>query len=238
MCLRPLGADGSGKVAGCPRWIRPRPLAGSCLFVSGRRSRSRGPSTGASGRSPDNWAVRLRQSRVSCAETRPHGGGKLAYRASVAQWKAELVAQRPMTAKLVAIIACVSTFQGRLSGAVHDADGRPVCPKRPAWNGRNKPNRGDRRWVQGWSPEQISRRPKVDFPDDETMRISHEAIYVQSRGALRRELVGCLRTGRALRAPRAKARRKVWAHVTPEVTISARPTEVEDRPSRSPALGR
>ena len=65
------------------------------------------------------------------------------------------------------------------------------------------------------------------------MRISHEAIYqalyVQSRGALRRELVACLRTGRALRVPRARSKQKAWAHVTPEVLISERPAEVEDR---------
>ena len=65
------------------------------------------------------------------------------------------------------------------------------------------------------------------------MRISHEAIYqalyVQSRGALKRELVACLRTGRALRVPRARSKRKAWAHVTPEVMISERPAEAEDR---------
>jgi IS30 family transposase len=65
------------------------------------------------------------------------------------------------------------------------------------------------------------------------MRISHEAIYqalyVESRGALKRELVTCLRTGRALRVPRARSRQKPWAHVTPEVLISERPPEVEDR---------
>ncbi len=56
------------------------------------------------------------------------------------------------------------------------------------------------------------------------MRIAHEAIYqalyIQGRGALKRELVGCLRTGRALRVPRARARAKAWAHVSEEVTIS------------------
>jgi IS30 family transposase len=87
--------------------------------------------------------------------------------------------------------------------------------------------------VLGWSPEQISQRLKIDFPDDESMRISHEAIYqalyVQSRGALKRELVACLRTGRALRVPRARAKRETWAHVTPEVMISERPAEAEDR---------
>jgi IS30 family transposase len=74
---------------------------------------------------------------------------------------------------------------------------------------------------------------RVDFPDDESMRISHEAIYqalyVESRGALKRELVACLRTGRALRVPRARARKRPGGHVTPEVMISERPAEVADR---------
>ena len=87
--------------------------------------------------------------------------------------------------------------------------------------------------MSGWSSEQIANRLKVEFPDDASMRISHEAIYqavyVESRGALARELVGCLRTGRALRAPRARAQRQAWAHVTPEVLISERPAEAEDR---------
>src|SRR5664280_907624 len=65
------------------------------------------------------------------------------------------------------------------------------------------------------------------------MRISHEAIYqalyVQGRGALKRELVACLRTGRALRVPRARSQQKTWAHVTPEVMISERPAEADDR---------
>jgi IS30 family transposase len=87
--------------------------------------------------------------------------------------------------------------------------------------------------ARAWSPEQISNRLKVDFPDDESMRISHEAIYqalyIQSRGALKRELVACLRTGRALRVPRARARQRAQGHVTPEVMISERPAEVDDR---------
>src|SRR5688500_6229091 len=91
----------------------------------------------------------------------------------------------------------------------------------------------DRRWASSWSPEQISGRLKIDFPDDESMRISHEAIYqalfIQGRGALKRELVACLRTGRALRVPRARARRRGDGMVTPEVMISARPAEVDDR---------
>ena len=65
------------------------------------------------------------------------------------------------------------------------------------------------------------------------MRISHEAIYqalyVQGRGALKRELVACLRTGRALRVPRARTQGRGKRFVTPEVMISERPAEAEDR---------
>jgi IS30 family transposase len=65
------------------------------------------------------------------------------------------------------------------------------------------------------------------------MRISHEAIYqalyIQGRGALKRELVACLRTGRALRVPRARTRGRGKKFVTPEIMISERPAEAEDR---------
>ena len=65
------------------------------------------------------------------------------------------------------------------------------------------------------------------------MRISHEAIYqalyVQGRGALRRELTACLRTGRALRVPRARSRRRGKSFVTPEIMISERSAEAADR---------
>jgi len=161
-------------------------------------------------------------------------GGKLDYRASVAQWKAELVAQRPKTAKLVDNDRLREYVQERLSGHVRRPDGTAVVgPAGAQRKGRGKPHRADREWVIAWSPEQISQRLKVEFPEDASMRISHEAIYqalyVESRGALKRELVACLRTGRALRVPRGRARQKAWAHVTPEVMISERPAEVADR---------
>jgi IS30 family transposase len=178
------------------------------------------------GRAPSTVSRELRRN----AATR---GGKLDYRASVAQWKADLVARRPKTAKLVRNERLQDYVQQRLSGQVCRPDGIPVAGPVAAWTGRNKPRRGDRRWVTAWSPEQIANRLKVDFPDDESMRISHEAIYqalfIQSRGALKRELVACLRTGRTLRVPRARSRRQTWAHVTPEVMISERPAEAEDR---------
>ena len=82
-------------------------------------------------------------------------------------------------------------------------------------------------------PEKISRRLPLDFPEDASMRVSHEAIYqalyVQGRGALRRELAACLRTGRALRVPRARTRQRGKQFITPELMISERPPEVSDR---------
>lgn len=153
-------------------------------------------------------------------------GGKLEYRASVAQWKSELQARRPKQAKLAKNSRLREYIQDRLEGKIHDDQGREVI-------GRNKPHRGDRKWVNGWSPEQIANRLQFDYPDDPSMRISHEAIYqalyIQSRGALKRELVSHLRTGRALRTPRARAQAKAWAHVSEEVMISCRPAEAEDR---------
>lgn len=178
------------------------------------------------GRSPSTISRELRRN----ASTRIW---RLEYKASIAQWHAERRARRPKMAKLATNEQLRNYVQDRLSGLVHGPDGHPVGPQSPGWKGRNKPHRGDRQWVQGWSPEQISKRLRIDFPDDESMRISHEAIYqalyVQGRGALRRELVACLRTGRALRVPRARTRQKTWAHVTPELMISERPAEVEDR---------
>ena len=123
--------------------------------------------------------------------------------------------------------------QDRLAGRVAASDGTTVPGPNVRWIGRRHGRRKDRRWAKSWSPEQIAGRLRVDFPDDETMRISHEAIYqalyVQGRGALRRELSACLRTGRALRVPRARSRGRGKQYVTPEVLISQRPAEAADR---------
>ena len=183
-------------------------------------------------RSPGAWAGRRAISRElrRNASTRTR---RLEYKATTAQWHAERRARRPRPAKLAADDRLRGYVQDRLSGRVWATDGRVLGPEGPEWNGKDKPHRGDRRWVQGWSPEQISNRLRVDLPDDESMRIICEAIYqalyVQGRGALQRELVACLRSGRALRVPRARARQKAWAHVTPEAMISRRPPDVEDR---------
>lgn len=160
--------------------------------------------------------------------------GARGYRASVAQWKADMTARRPKTAKLIANPRLHAYVQQRLAGQISHSDGTVIPgPQAPRFTGRNKPHRKDRPWSLAWSPEQIANRIRIDFPDDDSMRISHEAIYqslyIQGRGALKRELVWCLRTGRALRAPRERSRRKTWAHVTPGTLISERPAEVEDR---------
>ncbi|MBC6451746.1 IS30 family transposase [Actinokineospora xionganensis] len=226
------------------RWFRQRggmptfmtvPIAGRYLSFPEREEIALLKAQGAGvreiarqvGRDPSTISRELRRN----AATR---GGKLEYRASVAQWKAELLAQRPKTARLVVNERLRDYVQERLSGEVRLPGGSQVLgPQAPQWKGRNKPRRQDRRWSTAWSPEQIANRLRVDFPDDDSMRISHEAIYqalyVQSRGALKRELVACLRTGRALRVPRARSRQRPGGHVTPEVMISERPAEVEDR---------
>src|SRR3954449_1302400 len=159
--------------------------------------------------------------------------GGLAYRATTAQWHAERAARRPKRAKLATTAALRTYVQERLSGAVATPKGAGVHGPVVMWKGRRHGRRQDRRWATAWSPDQIARRLRLDFPDDETMRISHEAIYqalyVQGRGALRRELTACLRTGRALRVPRARSRRAGKGFVDPAVLISQRPTEAADR---------
>jgi IS30 family transposase len=121
------------------------------------------------------------------------------YRASVAQSRADERAHRPKPAKLA--------VNARLHRYVQTG------------------------LEQRWSPKQIVRRLRQEFPDDTEMRVSPETIYqslyVQGRGALRRELASCLRTGRAIRKPRRRTERK--GRLADMVMISERPAEVEDR---------
>jgi IS30 family transposase len=177
------------------------------------------------GRAPSTISRELRRN----AATR---GGGLAYRASTAQWHADRRGQRPKPAKLAVNAELRRYVQDRLSGAVQHPDGVVVDGPEVIWIGRRRGRRQDRRWAKSWSPEQISNRLRLDFPDDESMRVSHEAIYqslyVQGRGALRRELTACLRTGRALRVPRARTRRGKH-FVTDQILISECPAEAEDR---------
>ena len=159
--------------------------------------------------------------------------GNLDYRATTAQWHADRRARRPKIATLAANPKLRRYVQDRLGGMIARRDGRAIPGPKSRWIGRRHGRRQDRRWASAWSPEQIANRLRIDFPNDETMRISHEAIYqalyVQGRGALRRELTACLRTGRALRVPRARSRRRGKTFIGPEVMISERPAEAADR---------
>jgi transposase, IS30 family len=127
-------------------------------------------------------------------------GSRLGYRAVPAQAQAEFRAARPKTAKLAGNAQLAGWVAARLE--------------------------------ERWSPEQISVMLRAQFPDDPEMWVSHEAIYqsvyVQGRGALRRELASCLRTGRALRKPRRQQGER-RGRIKDMVMISQRPAEVEDR---------
>ena len=179
------------------------------------------------GRDPSTISRELRRN----AATR---SGKLEYRATVAQWKAQTAAKRPKPAKLATNPRLREYVRERLSGELKRPDGTAVRGPATTWKGLNKPHRGGpalgalrgarSRSLAAWS---------IDFPDDEDMRISHEAIYqalyIEGRGALKRELVACLRTGRALRKPRERARNRPQGHVTADVVLSERPAEADDR---------
>ena len=147
-------------------------------------------------------AVGFDKSTISRELARNTSGDR--YRASTAQAAAEERARRARSAKLAA--------HTRLRAEV------------------------ERRLEHNESPEQIANRLRLEFPEDPEMGVSHETIYqslyVQGRGALRKDLVGHLRTGRALRKPRAQAQGRAARSGSPlrdVVSISERPPEVEDR---------
>ena len=225
------------------RWFREcggmppfslRPLSGRYLSFVERekiallRASGRGVGEIAAhlGRSPSTISRELRRN----ASTR---SGGFEYRATTAQWHADQRAKRPKVSKLAANPKLKKYVQDRLGGLIAAPDGTALPGPEVPWIGRRHGPRKDRRWAASWSPEQIANRLPIDFPDDETMRISHEAIYqalfVQGRGGLRRELTACLRTGRALRVPRARSQGRRKSFVSPEIMISERPAEADDR---------
>ena len=110
------------------------------------------------GRSPSTISRELRRN----AATR---SGYLAYRASIARWKAELMARRPKTAKLAANAVLREYVADRLAGMIRLPDGSLVSgPAAPQWKGRNKARRQDRQWATAWSPR-ADRPPVADrFP--------------------------------------------------------------------------
>ena len=220
--------------AGGMRPISLRPLSGRYLSLSEREEIAIRQAKGCGvreiarqlGRDPSTISRELRRN----AATRTDSSG---YRALAAQWHADRRARRPKVSKLAANDTLREYVQDRLAGKISKPSGERVDGPEVRWIGRRHGRRQDRRWTKSWSPEQISNRIKVDFPNDEAMCISHEAIYqalyVQGRGGLRRELTACLRTGRALRVPRARTKTHGRNFVTPEVMISERPAEAADR---------
>ncbi len=158
--------------------------------------------------------------------------GNFEYRATTAQWHAERAARRPKVVKLAAHDTLRCWVEDRLSGTVAKPGDKPVTGPTVSWKGRRHGPRQNRRWSKAWSPEQIARRLPIDFPDDHSICISHEAIYqalfVQGRGALRRNLTARLRSGRALRVPRARVGQRGKGFVSPEIMISERPAEADE----------
>ena len=211
-----------------------KPLSGRYLSLAEREEiallRVQGHSMREIGRRLGRSASTISRELRRNAATR---GGGLEYRATTAQWHADRSARRPKPGRLALNSTLRTYVEERLAGVISAPGGAAVPGPAVPWKGRRHGPRQGRRWARAWSPEQIARRLPIDFPDDTTMRISHEAIYqalfIQGRGALRRELTACLRTGRVLRMPRARARRRGKGFVSPAIMISQRPAEAADR---------
>lgn len=175
----------------------------------------------------------------------------LAEREEIAIGIAAGLSARAIAARLGRAPSTITREVSRNSARKHPGGYRAVLAqtkaedraRRPRWSKLASDPRLQREVQAGlnqhWSPEQISRRLVEDFPDDAEMRVSHEAIYqalyVQGRGALRRELTRCLRTGRALRKPRRRVDQR-QARIKDKVMISERPPR--PRTGRCPVTGR
>src|SRR4029453_10639320 len=225
-----------GKAGGMPPAMFARsakPLSGRYLSFAEREEiallRAQGTTMQEVARQLGRAASTISRELRRNAATR---SGGLEYRATTAQWHAERAARRPKQAKLARSAALRTYVEERLAGVVVAPSGVPVTGPVVSWKSRRHGPRKNRRWANAWSPEQIARRLPVDFPDAETLRSSHEAIYQAlsfKRGALRRELTACLRTGRVLRMPRARTRGRGKTFLSPEIMISQRPVEAADR---------
>lgn len=179
------------------------------------------------GRSPSTVSREIQRNR----EREDRNGVR--YVASRAQLKAERAARRPKETKLAGNRRLCRYVRDRLAGEVTHPDGSRIAGPKARNTGRKIGPVRDRRWASAWSPEQISNRLPMDFPDDESMRISPETIYrslfIQGRGELKKELAHCLRSGRTLRVPKARKSPKNKGFVNEKILISERPAEAEDR---------
>ena len=181
-------------------------------------------------RRPENAPVRSAL-RLSLAEREEISRGLMA--GDSCTLIAQGIGRRPST-----VSREVAANGGRRHYRAHRADQTALRRMRRPKTAKLASNRPLRREVEArlaklWSPQQISASLVVDFPDDPEMRVSHETIYmslfVQSRGALRRELHTCLRTGRAMRRPKGRRQPTGVGKIRDMVMISERPAEVADR---------
>jgi len=88
--------------------------------------------------------------------------------------------------------------------------------------------------ILDWSPEQISGWLKIQYPDDESLRVSHETIYrslfIQARGVLKKELIGHLRSRRRIRrSQHSRVSGQSRGQIVDAISIRERPAEIEDR---------
>ncbi|MEU5664471.1 IS30 family transposase [Streptomyces longwoodensis] len=178
-------------------------------------------------------------SRYLCEEDRIHIADRLREKASIRQIAAEL-GRSPST-----ISREIRRNGMPLCGDASRWAYRPHAAHRRAKQRRPRPKAGKigqnprlRDFIQHhlnlrWSPEQICQALRARFPDRPEMHVVHEtiyqALYVQGRGELRRELTRALRTGRARRKPRRQAQQRTPRFATPMVMISERPAEAADR---------
>jgi hypothetical protein len=204
-------------------------IAICCAPRQARRAGDRPGSAVIRGRSP-----------ASCAATPPRvaGSRSTGRRSRSGRRSRRPSARRPRSSSPTT--GCASTSRTRSAGSHAGRMARSSLGRRHRrWKGLNKPHRQDRGGRRRGARSRSRTGSEVDFPDDESMRISHEAIYqslfIEGRGALKRELVACLRTGRALRAPRERSRRRPRAHVTADVVSVSVPRRPRTAPSR--ALG-
>ena len=196
-----------------PAWQRLF-RAATCRWMNGRTSRCGAPKVPVCARSLIGSTVRRRPSHVSCAGT-PRPGPTASTTRHRRRSGTPNVGPAPKDGQVGGQRRAASLRPGKRPESFAVLMATATGPRRRPVEGRNKPHRGRASWAHSWSPEQIARRLPPDLPDDESMRICHEAIYqvlyVETRGALNRELVSCLRRGRALRVRRARTRKSPWA---------------------------
>ncbi|WP_247454522.1 helix-turn-helix domain-containing protein, partial [Bradyrhizobium sp. CW11] len=178
---QPVGSRLFRKAGGMPPSMfrsSAKPLSGRYLSLAEREEiallKVQGHSIREIGRRLGRAASTVSRELRRNAATR---GGGLDYRATTAQWHADQSARRPKPTKLAPNAALRTYVEERLAGRVVAPSGACIAGPTVRWNGRRHGRRKDRRWAKAWSPEQIARRLPIDFPDDKTMRISHEAIY-------------------------------------------------------------